>query len=178
MTSVFPRVGRWHRGYHVTQVDDFFSSARTAYERDEIEDEAVRNAAFDMVVDGYQTAVVDAALDRLEAAVVRRKRASHVAVASEDSWMEHAVQRATTLYPRLQRPVGERFAPAHGVGYAKADVDALCERLIGYFESGSGVSAHDIRSATFDLARAENAYEEAVVDAFLDRAVEVLLAVE
>lgn len=178
MTNVFPRVGRWHRGYHTEQVDEFFDTARTGYENDELDDETVRAAAFDMVVDGYQTAAVDAAIDRLEAAVVRRKRASHVAATSEESWMSQAVQRATTLYPRLQRPAGERFADARGVGYAKDDVDALCENLIDYFESGSGISSQQIRLTTFELARGESAYDEAVVDAFLDRAVEVLLAVE
>lgn len=178
MTNVFPRVGRWHRGYHTDQVDEFFASARAAYENDELSDELVRGAAFDMVVDGYQTAAVDAAIDRLEAAVVRRKRASHVAATGEDSWMEQAVHRATTLYPRLQRPASERFAAAHGVGYAKDEVDSLCERLIDYFETGAGITSQQIRLTTFELARGENAYDEAVVDAFLDRAVEVLLAVE
>ncbi|MDN5558293.1 MAG: DivIVA domain-containing protein [Ruaniaceae bacterium] len=177
-TTLFPRVGRWHRGYHVGQVDELFTAARDSYERGEIDDDEIRNAAFDMVVDGYQTAAVDAAIDRLEAAVVRRKRVSHVAESSEESWMAQAVQRATTLYPRLQRPAGERFADAHGVGYAKRDVDAVCESLIDYFESGAGISAHEVRLATFDLARGEGAYDEAVVDSFLDRAVEVLLAVE
>lgn len=178
MTGLFPRVGRWHRGYHVDQVDDFFGAARESYDRGDIDDESVRNAAFDMVVDGYQTAAVDAAIDRLEAAVVRRKRTQIVAQSSEEQWMADAVQRATTLYPRLQRPAAERFANAHGVGYLKSDVDELCERLIDYFETGAGIRAQDVRLATFSLARGESAYDEPVVDAFLDRAVEVLLAVE
>ena len=178
MSTLFPRVGRWHRGYHVGQVDEFFAAARESYERGEIDGEDVRNAAFDMVIDGYQTAAVDAAIDRLESAVVRRKRASHVAESSEESWMTQAVQRATTLYPRLQRPAGERFARGHGVGYDARDVDALCERLIDYFETGSGITAQEVRLATFDLARGAGAYDEAVVDSFLSRSVEVLLAVE
>lgn len=178
MKNLFPRVGRWHRGYHPEQVEEFFDAARKEYESDSIDEETVRTIAFDMVVDGYQTASVDAALDRLEAAVVRRRRAHHVAEATEDSWMQQAVERATTLYPRLQRPAGARFADAQGIGYLKEDVDTLCERLIDYFENGAGITAQQIRTATFSLARSHKAYEEAVVDAFLDRAVEVLLAVE
>lgn len=32
MKDLFPRVGRWHRGYDVKQVDTFFGEARSAYE--------------------------------------------------------------------------------------------------------------------------------------------------
>ncbi|MDO5495270.1 MAG: DivIVA domain-containing protein [bacterium] len=181
--DLFPRVGRWQRGYQPTQVEAFFARAREAYEgvggADSALTEAeVRGIAFDVVVDGYSTPHVDAALDRLEAALVRRRRASFVRDASEREWVEAAVDRATTLYPRLQRTDGERFAEARGRGYAKAEVDTLCERLIDYFENGTPISAQQIRLATFAPARGQNAYDEAVVDSFLDRAVEVLLAVE
>ncbi len=182
MTDMFPRVKRWQRGYHPGQVEEFFEKARAAYEArpgtEEITEEDVRAAAFDMVADGYQTAAVDAALDRLEAAMVRRRRARFTAERDEQEWMDQAIERATTLYPRLQRPAGQRFADAHGHGYLKEDVDELCESLIGYFEDGSPISAQQIRRATFRRARSSKAYDEAVVDTFLDRAVEVLLAVE
>lgn len=184
MKDLFPRVGRWRRGYQPKQVDTFFEQARAAYEasseseRDAVSEEDVRNVAFDIVVDGYHTAYVDAALDRLEAALVRRRRADFLIEGSEDEWVSIAVDRATTLYPRLQRPAGERFANAHGQGYAKSEVDSLCERLVDYFDNGTPISAKQVRLATFKAARGENAYDEAVVDSFLDRAVEVLLAVE
>lgn len=184
MKDLFPRVGRWHRGYDVKQVDAFFQSARVSYEarpgssEDVLTEDSVRGAAFDLVVDGYQTAHVDAALDRLEAAIVKRRRSTFVSTKGEDEWMGQAVERATTLYPRLQRPAGERFADAHGAGYAKEPVDVLCERLVDYFENGTPISAQQIRLAIFPAARGSAAYDEAVVDSFLDRAVEVLLAVE
>lgn len=69
MRDLFPRVQRWHHGYHPGQVDEFFEKARLSYEGkagDPITEEDVRSVAFDMVADGYQTATVDAALDRLE----------------------------------------------------------------------------------------------------------------
>lgn len=184
MKDLFPRVGRWRRGYQPKQVDTFFEHARASYEApigshdDSMTEEDVRNVAFDIVVDGYHTAYVDAALDRLEAALVRRRRTDFLKDASEEEWVTAAVDRATTLYPRLQRPAGERFANAHGQGYAKTEVDALCERLVDYFDNGTPISAKQVRLATFKAARGENAYDEAVVDSFLDRAVEVLLAVE
>lgn len=184
MKDLFPRVGRWRRGYQPAQVDSFFERAQAAYESgngpsgDEVSEEEVRSAAFDLVVDGYSTGHVDAALDRLEAALVRRQRSEFVKQASEDDWIALAVDRATTLYPRLQRPARERFVAATGQGYAKREVDALCDRLVDYFENGTPLSAQQVRLATFPPARGDNAYDEAVVDTFLDRAVEVLLAVE
>ncbi|HZK05035.1 MAG TPA: DivIVA domain-containing protein [Actinomycetaceae bacterium] len=184
MKDMFPRVGRWRRGYQPKQVDAFLERARLSYEsaqgskEDTVSEEDVRAAAFDIVVDGYSTAHVDASLDRLEAALVRRRRTEFVKAASEDEWVSKAVDRATTLYPRLQRPKGERFADARGQGYAKDEVDRLCERLIDYFENGTPISAQQIRLYTFPAARGTSAYDEAVVDSFLDRAVEVLLAVE
>lgn len=182
MRDLFPRVQRWHHGYHPGQVDEFFEKARLSYEGkaggEPITEDVVRGAAFDMVADGYQTATVDAALDRLEAAIVRRRRAEFTAERSEDEWMEGAVGRASSLYPRLQRPAGERFADAGGHGYTKTEVDELCDRLVDYFENGTPISAQQVRRSTFKRARGSRAYDEAVVDTFLDRAVEVLLAVE
>ncbi len=182
MTDMFPRVKRFQRGYHRGQVEEFFERARASYEGrldgEPVTEEDVRAAAFDMVADGYQTAAVDAALDRLEAAMMRRRRAQFTAEHDEREWMDRAIDRATSLYPRLQRPPGQRFADARGHGYAKEDVDALCESLISYFEDGTPITAQQVRRATFRRARSAKAYDEAVVDSFLDRAVEVLLAVE
>lgn len=183
MTETFPRVGRFASGYQTDQVDDFFARARAAYES-ESEDEPmgaedVRAAAFDLVRHGYDPGHVDAALDRLESAFVQRKRTRQVAQVGHEDWMDEVAKRATTLYPRLVRPAGERFAPPeHGRGYERAAVDALLDRLVDYFDSGAEVSATELRSATFPSASRDRAYAEGVVDAYLDRAVDVLLAVE
>jgi DivIVA domain-containing protein len=94
--------------------------------------------------------------------------------------MNALAERARSLYGRLGRPDGEKFAPADrgSQGYDKDDVDDLCDRLIGYFDRQEPLTAGDIRSATFGRARGTDAYDEASVDAFLSRAVEVLLGVE
>ncbi|GAB2991933.1 DivIVA domain-containing protein [Actinotalea caeni] len=184
MADTFPRTGRWSSGYDVEQVDEFFEQARAAYEDDgasgtTMTAEDVRNAAFDLVRGGYDPAHVDAALDRLEAAFVQRARARHIGQAGQDAWMEEVARRATTLYPRLVRPAGERFAPPErGRGYDRESVDALLDRLVDYFDSGAELSAAEVRSATFKSAPRDRAYAEGPVDAFLDRAVDVLLAVE
>lgn len=183
MAQTFPRTGRWSSGYDIEQVDEFFERARAAYEAaagdDAMTADDVRAAAFDLVRHGYEPSHVDAALDRLEGAFVQRSRATRIADAGQDDWMDAVASRATTLYPRLVRPSGERFAPPErGRGYSSEAVDALLDRLVDYFDDGAELSASEVRSATFPSAPRDRAYAEGPVDAFLDRAVDVLLAVE
>ena len=101
-----------------------------------------------------------------------------MAVNGSQAWMERVAQRATTLYPRMLRPRGKRFAHPNGKGYDATQVDELLDRLAQYFDSDKGITSAEIRSATFKTAKNEKAYKEGVVDAYLSRAVEVLLAVE
>src|SRR5690625_4149646 len=113
MEDLFPTVGRWASGYDREEVEEFFERAKAAYENGRISmsSEDVRTAAFDLVRHGYDPAAVDAALDRLETAFIQRDRSEFVAAHGQDAWMEQVAERATTLYPRLVRPRGERFAP-------------------------------------------------------------------
>lgn len=181
MEDLFPTVGRWASGYDREEVEEFFERAKAAYENGEIEmsSEDVRTAAFDLVRHGYDPAAVDAALDRLEAAFIQRDRSEFVATHSQDAWMEQVAERATTLYPRLVRPRGERFAPPErGRGYQREAVDDALDRLVAYFDEGAELTAAEVRSVTFPSAPRSRAYAEGPVDAFLDRAIDILLAVE
>ncbi|HLT83448.1 MAG TPA: DivIVA domain-containing protein [Phototrophicaceae bacterium] len=184
MSTMFPVVGRMSTGYEREQVEEFFTRARQAYEagtvgEDGLTETDVRTVAFDLVRAGYATGAVDSALDRLEAAIVQRRRDAFIARHGQQAWMDRIAERATTLYPRLVRPAGERFAsPESGRGYDKDAVDDLMDRLIAYFDAGGDLSAAELRTVTFPSARGDKAYAEGVVDAYLDRAVEVLLAVE
>jgi DivIVA domain-containing protein len=181
--GMFRTVTGLRHGYDPDEVDDFFAHARAVYEQGPaaaLSSKDVRTVAFDMVRGGYVTAAVDAALDRLEAAFVARARAEFVATQGQPAWMERLSDQARTLYGRLGRPDADRFAaPEHRQqGYEPADVDALCRRLVAYFDSGAPLSAAEVRAATFRRRKGRNAYAEAPVDAFLARAVEVLLGVE
>ncbi|PWD50079.1 cell division protein DivIVA [Serinibacter arcticus] len=201
MTELFPRVSATARGYDIEQVDTFFERARRDYEgsvtgdaseqadgpdepdttpaEEPLDASAVRVAAFDLVRHGYAPAAVDAALDRLEAAFVAADRADFIAENGQSSWMSGVVERATTLYERLTRPPRERFAPPErGRGYDSAQVDALLDRLVAYFDEGTAIKAAQVRSTTFASAPRSRAYAEGPVDAYLDRVVDVLLAVE
>ncbi|GGB97820.1 DivIVA domain-containing protein [Cellulomonas carbonis] len=183
MTTLFRTVGRLRSGYDPAQVDEFFSRARRVYEGDGHEPltaAEVRETAFDLVRGGYATGPVDAAMDRLERAFVARQRTEFIAANGQQAWMDHLAGQARTLYGRLTRPDGERFAPARRgqQGYLPEDVDALCHRLVDYFDHGQSLTSEEVRGATFRRARGAKAYGEPAVDAFCARAVEVLLGVE
>jgi DivIVA domain-containing protein len=180
---MFRTVSRLHSGYDPREVDEFFTRARAVYEgkvADSLTGRDVRSTAFDLVRGGYVTSAVDAALDRLEAAFVARAREQYVARHGQAAWMSQLADSARTLYGRLTRPDGQRFAPA-GRGepaYDRADVDELCRRLVAYFDRGEPLTAQEIRSATFGRRHGAGGYAETPVDAFCARAVEVLLGVE
>ena len=181
--AMFRTVGGLRSGYDPDEVDDFFEHARAVYEKgpaSALSGRDVRSVAFDVVRRGYQTSAVDAALDRLEAAFVARARADFVAEQGQQAWMGKLAEQARSLYGRLTRPDGERFAPAHhrAPGYDPDDVDELCARLVAYFDRGAPLTAHEVRSVTFRRQKGHAGYSEASVDAFLDRAIEVLLGAE
>lgn len=183
MSDTFPSVVFLHRGYEPEGVDEFFQRARRAYEggvpAEQFSAEQVRRASFKLRHGGYDTDSVDAALNRLEAAFVQRDRANHVAVNGEAAWFKRVADRATTLYPRLLRPRGERFAspPGGRRGYKASEVDDLLDRLADFFDDKADLTAEQVRKAEFSAAKGEDAYREGPVDAYLGRAVEILLAV-
>ncbi|WP_062301248.1 DivIVA domain-containing protein [Demequina subtropica] len=184
MTVLFPKVGSLKLGYNTTQVEEFFDMARAAYERPGEAEKAlepldVRRTAFDLKHGGYDTAAVDAALDRLETAFVGRQRETYVRSNGQDAWMQELATRAQTLYPRLRRPAGERFAHPSlmSTGYRASDVDELLARVTAFFDRGAPLTADEVRGATFRSAHGSRAYDEGTVDAFLARMVDILLGV-
>lgn len=183
MAAGFRRVGVLSSGYDVEEVDEFFDHARGVYEgtvEGELTGSDLRSASFEMVRHGYVPAQVDAALDRLEMAFTQKRRAKVVSQLGQEAWLSEASSLAKTLYGRLVRPEGEKFAPGYSgePSYDREEVDALCDDLVGYFDRGEKLSAKEIRATRFARRRGSRGYDEGSVDAFLDRAVEVMLLVE
>ncbi|MDR1187907.1 MAG: DivIVA domain-containing protein [Bifidobacteriaceae bacterium] len=182
MADLFRRVKNG-RGYDTHEVDDFFARAQAVYEGRSAErmgPEAVRTAAFSQVRGGYDEPQVDGALDRLDNAFTRKERAEFIAGQGQQAWLDKIVDRATSLYDRLGRPDGQKFAPAERgkPAYDRNQVDALLHRLADYFNAGTPVASSDVRHAVFTPVRGKRGYGMESVDAYLDRALEVILAAE
>ena len=191
MAELFELSGKFRQGYATEDVDVFFERARSAYEggipADEFSADDVRRAAFQLVRGGYNTRVVDSALNRLEAAFIQRDRVDYISVNGEAEWYNQVAEDATKLYPRLLRPAGQRFSHPGGKGqksgslgkkgYNAAQVDELLDRLTAYFDDQAALEVSDVRFALFDTAKGEKAYREDQVDAYLGKVVEILLAV-
>ncbi len=184
--SLFPRVADDEFGYEPAQVERFLQRARATYETALPDDEVVtsavvRRTTFDPARGGYEPREVDAALDRLEDVFAARERNAIIESEGHDRWIEGIAQVSGVLRARLHRAPGERFRrPARsGVSsYAIADVDALCDRLLEYFEQDVPLSVDDVRRATFGRATGEEGYEENQVDAFLDRTIELMASID
>ncbi|MDO4888908.1 MAG: DivIVA domain-containing protein [Actinomycetaceae bacterium] len=177
----FRTVGFFDKGYAIDEVDEFLRRAKAAYNgplTPRFDENTVRNAAFHRQRRGYVPADVDEALDRLEAAFIQKRRSLVVADKGENAWLNTTYEDAKSLYPRLLRPPGQRFRRAEGWGYSKSDVDALIDRLSEYFDGKIEMTARDVRDAVFGPAKDYAAYDEAVVDVYLERATSVLLSVE
>ncbi len=185
MTDLFPRVGILRRGYGREQVDEFMAAVRGAYERPVMDPNGlspieIRRAAFDLESRGYKTVAVDAALDRLEGAFAARLREQFLRTNGREVWNAHLAERAQVLYERLRRPKKGRFSRPTGLrrGYRTQDVDALLDRITAFFDTGASLTAQDIRLAIFKRRAKWRAYDEAKVDAYLARAVDIFLGVE
>jgi len=181
--GVFKTVPITRLGYDRHEVDQYFHQARAVYENITAEHfgaDDIQAVSFELVRGGYDTHQVDAALDRLASASVARHRVEYINRYGHDAWMAALANRAKTLYPRLARPNLQKFARAErgAPGYSVAEVDALCNRLTRYFDQQETLSAAQIRATTFSTVNGPRGYAEGPVDAFLARAVEVLLGVE
>lgn len=182
----FERVRRNEYGYNAKQVDEFLQRARTSLESPKtaihvIGSGDVRSVSFDPVKGGYSASGVDAALDRLEDAFARRERDILIANSGEEAWLREIGVLSGILRGRLHRPDGERFRrPSKNKvrSYSTVDVDNLCLDLIGYLEEDKQLSVDNVRRAIFRSTVGRSGYEETQVDAFLDRVVELMAAID
>lgn len=185
-SSPFARVGRREYGYNARQVDKFLTQARTYYNSDGADGDLitssdVRTMAFDPARGGYEPQAVDAALDRLEDVFAQRERDALIDSNGEEGWLMQIGRISAVLRSRLHRPPGERFrrpTRKNSPSYNVDDVDVLCNELLGYFENDMPLSVDVVRRAVFREAVGDDGYEETQVDAFLDRVVELMAAID
>ncbi|MDP5228224.1 MULTISPECIES: DivIVA domain-containing protein [Arthrobacter] len=183
--ATFRRVDRSAYGYSVAQVDDFMERARAIFEdpenAPELSSTDVRKVAFDGARGGYDATQVDHSLDILEDALAHKERDGLISEKGEEAWLSEVGRLSALLRQRLYRPSGEKFrhpSKAKTQGYSVTDVEALCQEIVEYLENDHALSVDDVRRSAFGPAKGTDAYEEAQVDAFLDRVVELMAAID
>lgn len=180
-----PRCPEKVRGYDMAQVDAFLAAVDEALagalpgpaERT-VGSAEVRSAVFSGVRGGYRPEAVDEMLDAAEDALAAAERERFLRAHGPAAWQQRADELAALLRGRLDRPRTERFrcpSRPRAQGYSAAHVDVLCERLAARLEGTGALAAAELRRAVFPPAQGERSYEEQQVDAFLDRAVQLLL---
>ncbi len=183
--SKFKLVGPKEVGYNVKQVDEFLERARDYFlsanpSDSSISSVSVRTAVFVPARGGYSAQAVDAAMDRIEDEFVLRKKELLIAAEGEKAWMMKIGKTASVLRTRLHRPDGERFrrpTRKNAQSYNVKDVDVLCRELLIYIENNGELSVDVVRRAVFGQEKGADGYEESQVDAFLDRVVELMAAI-
>lgn len=184
--SKFKLVGPKEIGYNVKQVDVFLERARAYFLNTDTSGAAitshdVRTASFDPAKGGYSAQAVDAAMDRIEDEFVLREKELLIAKEGEKAWMLQIGKTASVLRARLHRPDGERFrrpSRKNAQSYNVSDVDLLCRELLIYIEDNGELSVDVVRRAVFAPEKGAAGYEESQVDAFLDRVVELMAAID
>jgi DivIVA domain-containing protein len=177
MSFTFPRTTKKKPGYSAEQVDAFLARARaqftnpvaggvTAYD--------VRNTEFDLIDGGYDPAIVDGAMDKLEDSFASRELQRQKTERGSYAIEDRLTRIIDLIRGRLERTRNQRFSNTGWLlrGYSRKQVDALCEHIMSHLESGSALPIEDVRRVVFNVKR--RGYVEAQVDAFIDRVIEAL----
>lgn len=183
----FDHVEGRHWGYAPDDVDAYFKRVEAVIDAPpgrgapEVTSRDVRAAVFGRSRGGYQPEVVDTALDQLENTLARRENRDYIDAHGPQAWEDRVDALSDLIFGRLERLDGQRFRRPSGEstrGYAVVDVDTFCHAVVEELSAEESVHPDRVRSAVFGPAVGERAYEEQQVDAFLDKLVELLLALQ
>ena len=176
------RTGRLRRGYAVHEVDDFLDALRRACAREvpSIGSRHVRSAGFRLALGGYDTDATDAVLAGVEDALAALESAAALAGPKRRAWDEVLTAALASTRGRLAAPAGRRFPRGRWLErtYDRGDVDALCRLVAEHLGGQRRLRPADVRGALFRPRRGRRGYREVPVDAFFDRVVELLAALD
>lgn len=197
-SATIARAGKRKWGYDVGQVDAFLERAHTLYEDDEpkMSQADIQNVSFALEKDGYVISQVDAALNRLEKAVVDKQTQWDVTQFGRVAWRAATEQLAHSLYGRADRPAKNRFDPgaSRHPSYDRKQVDRLVNQVVGKIKRELGESkdresdavrkidaeltSTRVSNIIFTQRTGKRGYSERQVDAYLNRAIQVLARLE
>jgi DivIVA domain-containing protein len=177
MTYQFELAPEKKLGYDINQVNAFITLARQQFQDETAQvltSAEIRRAEFDLARGGYQIRAVDKAIERLEDAFVAREIQRERNLIGTANLNLRMLEIRAALDGRLGRRSNRRFSRVSWPlrGYNRAQVDTLCEFLSAHLEGKGPFDLMQARNAIFKPAR--GGYVEGQVDAFIDRAVELL----
>lgn len=195
-TSGIARVGKRKWGYNPEQVDEFLERTHALYDSDDAQltQQDIQNVSFDLSKGGYAISQVDAALGRLERAVVDRQTTREITRHGRVVWKAQTEDLYRSLAAHAERAERQRFRPgdAKAPSYDRKQVDRLVDQVIdkAAAELGvDGVSADDVRNLVdmnstsvanviFTQRKGKRGYDERQVDNYLNACVRLLSRIE
>lgn len=194
--SGIARAGKRKWGYDPAQVDAFLERAHALYDSEgmNLTQHDIQNVSFDLRKNGYVIAQVDAALGRLERAVVDKQTTWEIAQHGRVTWKAKTEKLYHEVQNHAERNERERFksgAPKQP-SYDKKQVDRLVDQIVDKAAAVlgvDGVTEDDVRSLAdlnadtvnnviFTQRKGKRGYDERQVDYFLNACVQLLSRLE
>ncbi|MCI1636171.1 DivIVA domain-containing protein [Bifidobacterium sp.] len=193
--SVIALAGKRKWGYDTQQVDAFLEKAHALYESDEprLGQEDIQNVSFELVKNGFVIAQVDAALARLERAVVDKRTSWEINQRGRVAWRAQTESMFQKFSEHASRAAKERFAAGKSKqsSYKRSQVDRLIDQIAQKLSIELGQNRHSenakdlvdlnakrVSNVIFTQCKGKRGYDERQVDYFLNFAVQLLSRVE
>lgn len=194
--SAMERVGKRKLGYNVAQVNAFLERAHTLYESDEarLTQKDIQEVSFDLERNGYIIGQVDAALLRLERAVVDKCTEQELAQCGRVAWKARVEALYRKLLQHAQRDYRDRFdrGSSHHPSYARKQVDIMVDQaldkialMLGHElewetdkETLQDIDSAYVSNVIFTQKNGKHGYDERQVDYYLNACVRLLSSLE
>lgn len=177
-------------GYDIAQVDEFLDRAHKAYDSLEplLKQEDIQNVSFGLQKGGYSIPQIDAALSRLERAVVDRRTLWDLQRMGRVAWRAQTEALVNTIRGRVKRADNERFSDGEkgSPSYDRKQVDKLIreisdaveDKLNNTVSEANEINSSYVENVVFTQRTGAKGYSEAQVDAYLNRVVQILTRLE
>lgn len=194
--SGIARTSKRKWGYDSEQVDAFLERAHMLYEGEgaQLTQHDIQNVSFDLVKGGYVIAQVDAALARLERAVVDKQTTWEISQHGRVAWKAQTESLFRQLDAHSKREHGERFKPGEGKepSYDRKQVDRIVDQCLTKAAGELGVeevseddakklvdlNSQTVANVIFTQRKGKRGYDERQVDYYLNECVQLLTRLE
>ncbi|OZG59491.1 DivIVA domain repeat protein [Bifidobacterium myosotis] len=194
--SGIARAGKRKLGYNPEQVDAFLERAHALYDSEgvQLSQKDIQDVSFDLAKNGYVISQVDAALSRLERAVVDKQTTWEISQHGRVAWKAQTENLYHEIVKHAERAERERFKPGNAKqpSYDRKQVDRLTDQIVDKAAAAlgvDGVSQDDVRkladlnanavnNVVFTQRKGRKGYDERQVDFFLNTCVQLLSRLE